>query len=268
MTRIIELLRKRGLLAKRSIAGWVLAVIGLVWKALGHGSTLWWVSSFFQQNSASQSAMSTPMPDGSIISLVLFFVGIAWLTAIVFIPFLRPNIYAKILCGAFIARNPYDELTRSAYQLMKMPLGPSEHDFVMKIFLVNRSIWPTTIQRIEAEAEIDGQWIKLKPCDLDHYADERITDQKLVNSPLRNIFTKKLPLVDLQTKLRDETLSRGVHRDGWVAYGLQIEPDKVEKQKVNLRMTIIDALDGRHPVLDVGEIDHDARITYSDKAVT
>lgn len=67
-------------------------------------------------------------------------------------------------------------------------------------------------------------------------------------------------------KIRGVELRRGIHFEGWLSFGLEAKPEQVTDKKINFRLTIVDALDGRHPVLDVGEIDTDTSITYSDKA--
>src|ERR1019366_3675193 len=114
---------------------------GLVWQILNGASTISWVAGWFHSTASattSQEVRSAAMSYGAIASSLLFIAGLAWLSAIVFVPVLRPNIHAKILRGTFITRHPYDQLTRSAYKAMNRSLGPTSHDFLMRIFVVNK----------------------------------------------------------------------------------------------------------------------------------
>ncbi|MDE3161978.1 MAG: hypothetical protein KGL64_01860 [Acidobacteriota bacterium] len=270
---MLKILHQKGLLSARSVGGWALLIIASAWKFIGSLSTASWVWGLLRSASPSVIA-SRPTGGGNMlagsassISTVLFLAGLAWLTAIVFVPIFRPNIYAKIVRATFVARHPFDELTRSTMQVLHLPFGVTEHDLLMRVFVVNKSTSPITIQRIEAEAELDGVWVKLRPSDLSHYADKKVEDRKLANTGLRNLAIKKMPLDDLWNKLKEQPLSRGVHKEGWLAFELQVDPEHIEKNKVNFRLTIIDSLDGRHPILDVGEIDRDRQITYSAEAL-
>jgi len=262
---MIDLLRQKGLLAKRSIGGWISLLISIIWKIINSASTISWALGLTHASPQKDSGGS--MHISSLAPSLLFVVGVLWLTAVVFVPIFRPNIYAKLIRGTFIAHHPYDDRTRSAMQALRVPFGPTDHDLVVKIFVVNKSIWATTVQRIEAEALIEDSWVKLRPSELAHYADEQVMDQKLAHGGLKHIAIKKIPLEDLLAILRREPLRRGIHKEGWAAFALKIDPNSLEKEKLNFRLSIIDAFDRSHAVLDVGEIDKDSHLTYSEKAI-
>jgi hypothetical protein len=276
MSWIKERLRDTPLRRRRSIPAWIAFGFWVIWQVLGHASTADWIlgilRSISRQGTVAPTKASTTsqwpiMQHSGIISLVLFAVAIAWLTVVALIPDIKPRIYAKFLRLNLVARHPAEEFTVSAMKALRLPLGPTAQDAVVRIFLVNHAFQATTVQRIEAEMELDGVWRKMAPCDLDHYVELTEESAKFRNTNLRNVMAKKVPLDGLLAKLRGSVLRRGIHYEGWVAFGVEEEPEKMEGKKVNLRMFVVDAFEKRHPVLDIGEADTTLVITYSDKAM-
>ena len=202
-----------------------------------------------------------------IVLLILFAVGILWLAAAALVPDIKPKIYAKFLRLNVIARHPFEELTVSVMKVLKLPLGSTTHDVLVKMFLVNHGFQATTVQRIEAEMELDGTWRKMNPSQFDNYVELTGESTKLRNTNLSNITAKKVPLESLLLKLKHSVLRRGIHYEGWVAFEIEAEPEKLEDKKLNLRMFVVDAFEKRHPVFDIGEADTTLVITYRKKAM-
>jgi hypothetical protein len=155
-----------------------------------------------------------------------------------------PVIEAKLLRpGKFIEREPMDDFTIHVYETVTSnPMPATPHDCLADIHLVNTSEHLTTIQRFEAEAEIDGNWIPLKPSSLSPY------------------FLDSAPLFDLWEDVKRVPLQRGVGHHGWFAFEILA---KAKEPPPKLHLFVVDALGTRHTVTvpdfnnqDDGKITH------------
>lgn len=174
------------------------------------------------------------------------------------------SIGAKFLRQHFVNRDAYDDLTRQACELMKIPWPETAHDLLCEIHLVNREQEPITIQRIEALAQIKGHSVAMTPADLDNYQLAFDKDEKLINSPIRTIFEQREDLPSLWEEIKGVELRRGIGYQGWVAFGLMAKEEDLT-EKVIFEVTIVDSLEGEHPVLLTGPTDLRGRITHKVK---
>jgi|SRR5271156_4089381 len=132
----------------------------------------------------------------------------------------------------------------------------------------------TTLQGIEAEAEVDGKWISLRREDDNLSFYELAFDQetKFANTGLRNIFAKKKPLNSLMSDTSRTELRRGVGYQGWTSFELVIETDKLFSDDLKLieipmRVSLVDAMEGRHPVSIITPLEETGRVAYSQRAL-
>jgi hypothetical protein len=179
----------------------------------------------------------------------------------VIVPSPPDTIGAKFMRQHFVNRNPYDELNQQALELMHLASLATAHDLLCEIHLVNRETESVTIQRIEAQADVNGHVLAMTPSDLDNYQLAFNEEEKFAHSPLKTLFQKREDLPNLWDKIRGTELKRGVGYQGWVSFGLMATPDEL-KEKVIFQVTLIDSLEGRHPVLltekiaQAGEVAH------------
>jgi hypothetical protein len=130
---------------------------------------------------------------------------------------------------------------------MKLELAPSTFDWLVQLHVVNQTNNETTIQQIEAEVEIEGKTVKLKPSRLENY--EMMVDDsgKSTTAFSRHIFSRREPLASLWASIKGVPLRRGVGYDGWVAFEMVVDP---HTKHFPMQVYLVDALEGRHFVQD------------------
>jgi hypothetical protein len=256
MDRIVEYLREAGLVKKRSIPGWILFALFIAWQALGHASTADWAWGLLHPKSTPSVEAYPPagwslMEHSWIVSFVLFFAGLIWLTVVVVLSRMGPRgpqISAKYLRKHLMPRSPWAGITAKLIRSMNAEMAPSEHDLLLKVYLVNLSRRSTTIQKITAEAEIDGKWELLKAGDLQPYclAFEKESSR---SGAIRTIKSSRIALESLWEKVRDVELRQDIGFSGWLAFQIDAPTDKLGETKTNFRVSIVDAANRAHPIV-------------------
>ncbi len=136
----------------------------------------------------------------------------------------------------------------------------------LEINLVNITENSTTIDRISAEAEIDGKWIALKfVSDLSNY-EIAFDDEQLPKGPFSDAYARIEKLTSLWDKLKGVELKRGVSVSGWVDFEVDIPEAQLDKP-VQHKIRLVDALGGTHPVIVLASNppDKSGRIKHSDQ---
>jgi hypothetical protein len=177
----------------------------------------------------------------------------------------RPQISAKFLSCCWRPHNPFTAYADQGLRMMKQPLGPTAHDFLYEIYIVNLNDNTTTIQRIEAEIEIDGKRIPLKDSSLEPYELSLIGQKEYQAMPIKAVIAKKAPLESLWSKIDHMELKKGIGYRGWLAFQAMVPFDKLDGKPFPSKLSLIDAMDGRHPVRLVEPLSEDSTVTYVPK---
>jgi len=182
----------------------------------------------------------------------------------------EPLIAARFTRSRLIPRHPYAEITKDLMKALNKPFTATS-DFLFEIHLVNTSDNPTTVQKITAEAEINGNWVVLPEFhDLGHY--EIVFDDDGEGQPKRRLSkpdeadVKQLSSIWLE--LRGKELRRGVGVQGWIAFEISADSNVFDKPVMN-RVRLVDALGGLHPVItsSADPPDKRGRLRYSPKVL-
>lgn len=121
-----------------------------------------------------------------------------------------PDISAKYLRKHFVPRSPWAGVTAKLAECMNLAMGPTEHDLLLEIYLVNRSEQATTLQRVEVEAQIDGEWRKLKEGRLSPYQLAIDKEEAFAHGGLKNVMATKQKLSILWDSIRNVELRKGI----------------------------------------------------------
>jgi hypothetical protein len=179
-----------------------------------------------------------------------------------------PIISTKCLRRNLLPQEPFDAITLGFYQATGMVVPPTAHDWLVKLHIVNSSNNPTTIQRIEASAEIGGKWVPLKASNLERYRLSITDEKKYKNTNFRNVFSTKETLPDLWSEIKGVQLNRGIGYEGWLAFELVIESGKLRQDPLPMKIWVVDALDGKHPVVEAEVMENEGDIVhYNPKAL-
>jgi hypothetical protein len=164
-----------------------------------------------------------------------------------------PLIAAKFIRAHLFPRSPFAEMIKSVFQAAGKPDFETTSDFLFDIHAVNVTNVATTLQDVIAEAEIDGEWIRLERIDdLSDYEQVFRVNKDETHGGMRfSIKGKVEELSSFWDKVRNSVLQVGIGHDGWMRFELNTT-NKVLEKSVNHRVRIIDALGGTHPVMKLG----------------
>ena len=158
-----------------------------------------------------------------------------------------PIIAGRIIRSRLVQRTPYAQQVREIYALMKRPFD-SVSDFLFEISLVNITDNPTTIDEIEADAEIGGVWKQLVR--VDDLSDYQMIFEKpgTEGRPFMNLDAVPQELEGLWPKVKGVKIERGIAFEGWIGFQTEIPSAEFDKP-AHYRIRIVDALGGIHPVV-------------------
>jgi hypothetical protein len=174
------------------------------------------------------------------------------------------QISAKLLHGHLIQWHPLAGITDDFFRSAGREFHDTKCDFLLEVFLVNRSQTSISIQKIVGEMQIEEKWIPLKlVTDLNDYQFE-FNDETVDNpSWIGGRTAKVLDLVpNLADDLKTSVLSYGIHHQGWLRFGAEINT-KYLITPIPYRVTLVDALDGEHPVLTTEPLLTDGHIIHN-----
>jgi hypothetical protein len=150
-----------------------------------------------------------------------------------------------------------------AYQASGSQVHDIECAFLVELYVVNRAPEPISIQRIEGEAEIGGARRLLKV--LESLSDFQIEfPTELIDNPSW-IGGQKPRIAELTPNLAEELrkpLQRGIAKQGWIRFGVEMSSQHLT-DKIQYRISLVDALDVKHPVTMDVCLPGDAKITYN-----
>jgi hypothetical protein len=269
-TRLADLLREKKLLSRKSIPAWVVTIVGFIWRIVSWLSTADWAA-------GKLFASSRPKPDSpgqqafhmsqGWISLLVFCVGIGWLTFIV-APWKKrssDSISAKFLRCRWLPRDMWAPMTEQLMRAVNSGISqPTTQHFFMEIYLVNLGQAPITIQRVEAQIEAEGERISLKfsPSIMDKYLFSEQKDEEMKTLPFQTRIDRRLPLDDLWGKIKDVPLISNCGYRGWLSFEGLATFGALNGKIVKYQAWLIDSMDNRHPVLlkeptsQEGEVHH------------
>jgi hypothetical protein len=159
----------------------------------------------------------------------------------------EPIIAAKFIRAHLIPRSPWADMVRDIFKASGRTSYEAESDFLFEIFAVNVTNNPTTLQNIEAEAEIAGKWLPLKKLDdLSRY--QLVFDPNNEADLPFHDDAKTEELTSFWSRAKDVVFSRGVGCQGWVGFGLVTDSPNLEKPIMH-KVRLIDALGNIHPVM-------------------
>jgi hypothetical protein len=172
-------------------------------------------------------------------------------------------IFAKYVRKTLIPRNPFEGMAAKINRDMggRSPAAP--FDLLLEIHVVNVTKRVRTIQRIEAEAEIEKKWMPLREATLSLYEIAFDQDKRFAAGGLRDVMARKEPLASLKQKLHEVPLHQGIGIQGWIAFEMVAENDQLEGKKTNFRVILVDSMEGRHLVRTIDSFDLEGRIVYS-----
>ncbi|HET9099468.1 MAG TPA: hypothetical protein VFN62_03680 [Acidobacteriaceae bacterium] len=179
----------------------------------------------------------------------------------------EPIIAAHFRRMRLVPRYPFSNEVKQVYDLMHTKFSATA-DFLFEIFLTNVSVHPTTLQRITAEAEVEGKWVSLPLVNqFENYELTFDSDARFAGTAFTHMYAKAEPLKSIWDEVKGVVLERGVGYQGWVGFELVASSDAIDKP-IPSRVRLIDALGGIHPVVTLAKDPpyETGRIRHSRKA--
>ncbi len=170
------------------------------------------------------------------------------------------DVAAKFIRAHLVNAYPFANLLDGIYKAAGRTDYEVESDFLFEIFLVNKSDVTVTIEKYLAEAEIVGVWTELKQ--MTDVADYQLDFGEEQHLPMGS-FNKYEDLSNLYEQLKGVPLVKGVGYKGWLRFRLTSEKQNVEGQTIQHKVTLIDALGGKHPVLLEGPLDKSGEVRFN-----
>ena len=174
----------------------------------------------------------------------------------------QTDIAAKYVRKAFLSRNPFEGLAAKINRQAGGRSPASHFDLLLEIHVVNRTNRTRTIQRIEAEAEISQKWVPLRESSLDLYEIAFDDNKGFASGGLRDVMARKEFLSSLKEKLHEVPLHQGIGVQGWLAFEVIAENDDLEGKPMPLKVTLVDLMEGRHPVRTIEALNSEGRVVY------
>jgi hypothetical protein len=178
-----------------------------------------------------------------------------------------PIIAAKFLRAHLLPRSPFAGMVKEIFSARGKSNYETTSDFLFEIHAVNVTNTATTISSINAEAEIDGKWIRLERIDdLSDY--EKVFDRAGSEGRGGKIFNvnderiEQLP--SFWERIKNAHFSKGIGYQGWVRFELITTSDRLDN-KVLHKVRLVDSLGGIHPAISVGPHSDDGEIRHSAK---
>jgi len=176
-------------------------------------------------------------------------------------------ISAKYVRKEIMDRNAYGGIAAKLIQNMGKRSSAVPFDLLLEIHAVNITNHVRTIQRIDAEAEIENKWMPLRESDLSRYEIAFDEDKKLAVGGLRDVMARKEPLASLSQKLRGVALHQGIGIQGWVSFEMIAGHAQLVGKETKFKVFLVDSMEGKHLVQTIDALHPEGRITYSQSAI-
>lgn len=163
----------------------------------------------------------------------------------------QPVIHATFIRFHLMPKSPWQPMVAEILKAAGRDEYEVECDVLYEIFLVNTTDNPVTVRAFLAEVKIDGEWRKAKM--LDDLSDYQLREGDAPTGPRRD-------LVSLAKAVENVPLARGSGYRGWLRFEFTADHRQLDGKKVDTRLWVVDALAGRHGVLEDEPLDTSAGV--------
>ncbi len=175
--------------------------------------------------------------------LVLLLAGLSWIAVFALRQppttdtLHQPKITAKTIRRHFLSSSWAGPMTMELMRVAGRPNEKFTFDVLSELFLVNESC-DVTVKSVRAEAELVNEgWVRMtQQRDLGDY-------ELILGGDRRN----RRDLESLMDKIDGVVLKRGIGYRGWLRFQVQATEEQT-KDKVNVKMWIVDALGKEHGI--------------------
>jgi hypothetical protein len=168
---------------------------------------------------------------------------------------LDPIIAAQFVRAHLMPRSPFADMVRDVFKAAGKDDYETTSDFLFEIHAVNVTTNVTTIQRFEAEAEVNGTWIRLPRLDdLSDYQLVYYESKEASEGPFADAQARIEELDSFWDKIKHVQFQRAVGYAGWARFELTTQHSGLAKPVLH-KVRLIDALGGIHPVLTIDSPD-------------